>query len=397
MIHEVKKEKKEPKKPSRFYRFLAFLVTVGLVAGAVGVVVNRDKLNFDALRRFFTYRTTTQDGTGATDPFPYEGGIGAAFSSVGGDLFSASTSGFRLYSPGGKLYVEDTMTLKNPAYDLNGNHLVAYDAGGTQLRVYQNHETVFSYTAEDGVILSARMNSAGYLAVVTRAAGFKGVVTIYNGEFQKLMAFRISSTYIMDAVVSPDGKSVCVVSAGQNGHTFESSLMTYSMDSTAADNAELTPTATLSLGNRIPLDLQWTGAGLRCLTEYGIMSADEKLVQTGSYGWPDRHLKLFSQSGDDFSAMVLGKYRAGSQAELVLLDNKSAEIGSVNLTEQVLSLSASGRYVAVLTADRLDIYTDDMQLYATLTGTQSARQVVMRSDGTALLVGGETAWVYIPA
>lgn len=397
MIHEVKKEKKEPKKPSRFYRFLAFLVTVGLVAGAVGVVVNRDKLNFDALRRFFTYRTTTQNEAGATDPFPYEGGIGAAFSTVGGDLFSASISGFRLYSPSGEIYVEDTMPLKNPAYSLSGNHLVAYDAGGTELRVYRNHEAVFSYTAEDGVILSARMNSSGYLAVVTRDAGFKGVVTIYNGEFQKLMAFRISSIYIMDAVISPDGKSVCVISAGQNGHTFESSLMTYSMDGTAADNAELTPSATLSLGNRIPLDLQWTGAGLRCLTEYGMITADEKLVQTGSYDWSDRHLKLFSQAGDDFSAMVLGKYRAGSQAELILLDNKSAEIGSVSLTEQVLSLSAAGRYIAVLTADRLDIYTGDLQLYATLTGTQSARQVVMRSDGTALLVGGETAWAYIPA
>ncbi|MEG1072164.1 MAG: DUF5711 family protein [Oscillospiraceae bacterium] len=397
MIHEVKKEKKEPKKPNRFYRFLAFLVTVGLMAGAVGVVANRDKLNFDALRRFFTYRTTTQDAAGATAPFPYEGGIDAAFSSAGGDLFSASTSGFRLYSPGGKLYVEDTLPLQNPAYSVSGASIVAYDAGGVELRVYRNHETAFSLTSEEGVILSARMNSAGFLTIVTRGAGFKGVVTVYNAKFEKLMAFRISSTYIIDAVVSPDNKSVAVLTAGQTGHAFESSLITYAMDSGAEDGGELTPSATLSLGNRVPLDLQWTGAGLRCLTEYGIVTADSNLTQTGSYDWSERHLKLFSQDGDDFSAMVLGKYRAGSQSELVLTDSKGVKLGGIDLTEQVLSLSAAGRYIAVLTADSLQIYTSDLQLYASLETTQGARQAVMRADGTALLMSGEAAWVYIPA
>ncbi|MEG1577525.1 MAG: DUF5711 family protein [Oscillospiraceae bacterium] len=397
MIHEVKKEKKEPKKPSRFYRFLAFLLTMGLVAGAVGVVANRDKLNFDSLRRFFAYRTTTQDVTGATAPFPYEGGMNAAFSAVGGDLFSASTSGFRLYSPSGKIYVEDTLTLENPAYSVNENSLVAYDAGGVELRVYRNHETVFSLTSEEGVILSARMNSAGFLTVVTRGTGFKGVVTVYNAKFEKLMAFRISSTYILDAVVSPDNKSVAVLTAGQNDHAFESNLITYAMDSAAVDGGELTPSATLSLGNRVPLDLQWTGAGLRCLTEYGVISADVSLTQTGSYDWSDQHLKLFSQNGDDFSAMVLGKYRGGSQSELVLTDSKCVKLGSINLTEQVLSISAAGRYIAVLTANSLEIYTSDLQLYASLDATQGARQTVMRPDGTALLMSSEVAWVYIPA
>ncbi|MEG1579604.1 MAG: hypothetical protein RR336_12660, partial [Oscillospiraceae bacterium] len=62
-----------------------------------------------------------------------------------------------------------------------------------------------------------------------------------------------------------------------------------------------------------------------------------------------------------------------------------------------LSLSAAGRYIAVLTADSLQIYTSDLQLYASLETTQGARQAVMRADGTALLMSGEAAWVYIPA
>ena len=66
------------------------------------------------------------------------------------------------------------------------------------------------------------------------------------------------------------------------------------------------------------------------------------------------------------------------------------------MEEQVLSLSAAGRYVALLTADRLDIYDQDLELYHTLEGTQSARKALQRSDGSVLLIGSDTARVYLP-
>ncbi|MEG2455186.1 MAG: DUF5711 family protein, partial [Oscillospiraceae bacterium] len=384
-------------KSSRFYRFLAFLVTVGLVAGAVGVVANRDKLNFDALRRFFTYRTTTQDSVGATEPFPYEGGISSSFADLGGDLLCASTSGFRLYSPSGNAYLEETLSLSNPVLRTSGNAAVVYDAGGTQLRVYRDREAVFSLTPEDGVILSASLSSDQWLSVITRATGFKGVVTIYNNKFERVMAFRVSSSYLLGAMISPDHKSVAVLTAGQNGHTFESTLVTYSMSATEAEVAtELKPQASLSLGNCVPLDLRWQNRTLQVLTEYGLLSCPDSLNSPARYDWTDRHLKGFSLDGDDFSAVLLGKYRAGSQAQLVTLDAGGAPIATLDTDHQVLSLSAAGRYLAVLTADRLDIYTKDLTLYASLEGTQSARKVVMRPDGTALLVGSESVRVYIP-
>ena len=72
------------------------------------------------------------------------------------------------------------------------------------------------------------------------------------------------------------------------------------------------------------------------------------------------------------------------------------ELASLDLEDQVLDLDASGRYVAVLTAAGLTLYTKDLQLYDALENTMGARSVVLRSDGTAFLVGGETARLYIP-
>ena len=94
--------------------------------------------------------------------------------------------------------------------------------------------------------------------------------------------------------------------------------------------------------------------------------------------------------------MLVGKYRAGSQAELYTVDAQGAPSAGLSINEQVLSLSAAGKYVAVLTADRLDIYTPSLDLYDTLEGTNGAKKVLMRDDGTALLIGSGSAHLYVP-
>ena len=68
----------------------------------------------------------------------------------------------------------------------------------------------------------------------------------------------------------------------------------------------------------------------------------------------------------------------------------------LELNEQVMSISAAGRYLAVLTGDRLDIYTDGLELYSSLKGTQGARTVLLMQDGSAILISAGSAGFYVP-
>ena len=95
--------------------------------------------------------------------------------------------------------------------------------------------------------------------------------------------------------------------------------------------------------------------------------------------------------------LLLGKYQAGSAADLLVINDGGEQAASLSFNEQVLFLSAAGRYIGVLTADRLDIYTSDLTLYSSLEGTEGARKVLMRPDGSATLIGSETAHLYLPA
>ena len=64
--------------------------------------------------------------------------------------------------------------------------------------------------------------------------------------------------------------------------------------------------------------------------------------------------------------------------------------------EEVMSLSAAGKYVAVLYQDHLTIYDKDLQEYAVLKDVSAAGTVLMRSDGSAVLTGASAASLYLP-
>ncbi|MDD5931108.1 MAG: hypothetical protein PUC45_01405 [Oscillospiraceae bacterium] len=81
---------------------------------------------------------------------------------------------------------------------------------------------------------------------------------------------------------------------------------------------------------------------------------------------------------------------------LVTVGADGRELGSLDVNEEILNISASGRYLAVLYATRLVIYNADLQAYASLSGTDYARQVLVRSDGSALLVSSESAKLFLP-
>ena len=378
------------KKPNIFVRLLAFLVTLALLLGAVAAVVYRDRLNFDSIRRWFVYRSLEKSESGQTESFQYDSAGKGGYSQVGDDLLVWSTAGVRLYSSGGVEYLNESLTLNRPVADTCGSAALIYDAGGNVLHTYEDRSTSFVLNTEQGhEILSARMGPGGSFAVTTRESGYKGVVTVYSSGGHPVVGIRISTRFVTDGLLSDDGKTVAVLTVGQNEDVFESGLDLYALDGDV-------PFASYSLGNNAILDLRADGSAFWALGESSLSVARADGSAAVHYDYAGRYLKDYALDGDGFSALLLGKYRAGSGAALVTVGADGQELASLDLEDQVLDLDASGRYVAVLTAAGLTLYTKDLQLYDALENTMGARSVVLRSDGTAFLVGGETARLYIP-
>lgn len=382
------------KRPSRLLRLLAFLVTLALMAGAVALVANRDKLNLDGVRRWFNYRSLERSDSGQAESFSYDGGNASSFATLDDGLLVCSTASIRLYSGSGTLYVDQTISMEHPVIHSTEHSAVVYDAGGQDLFVFSGKEQVFSLSLkEDESLLSARLNQEGSLVVVAQESGYKGTVTVYGQDFQPIMRIKLSSRFVSDAALSPDGKSVALVTLGVNGSTFESTLELYQLSRTEED---VSPDHTCSLGNDVPLDLAWKSDGIWVLGQSSFTLVSPSGENKGSYDYSGQYLKGFSLNGEGYAVLLLGKYRAGSAADLIVLDHTGQVKASSSLHDQVFSLSAAGNYIAVLSAGRLDLYTPDLTLYRSLETTQGARRVIQRSDGSTMLMNADTAHLYVP-
>lgn len=379
------------KKPRFLLRVLLALLTLALLLAAVAAVVFRDRLNLDSVKRWIHYHSLVISDSGQAESFLYDGDLNDTFAVLDGDLLVCSRNAISLYSGSGTCYVSQSVNMENPVVDSNGSLAVVYDAGGSELHVLGQRQLVWSAEGLSS-ILSAHLNKNGQLTVVTQSGGYRGAVTVYDAAYAPLMSVNLSSAFVMDAALSDDGKTLSILTIGQEDGAFASTLSLYAMNT--AGGGDFVPDLTCSLGSSVVIATRHTSDAVWSLSDQGLYITDHS-GQSVSKDWSDRYLKRYTLSGDGFAAALLGKYRAGSQAELWTVTADGTR-HTLEYREQVLSLSAAGRYVAVLTGDRLDIYTSDLELYASLEGTQGARTVLLMADGSAILVSAESASFYVP-
>jgi len=379
------------KKPNLFVRLLALLVSCALVLGALTLVVYRDKLNADALRRWLTYRNLETNQLGQSEPFTHVGGERLQISCLDRSAIIASQAGVSLYSTSGQPLVVEVATMDHPVLSSNGSTAVVYDAGGQSLYVFQKLEEMFALPADSASqILSAQVNENGWLVVTAQQSGYKGSITVYNGSYEKVIQINLSSTFVVDAALSPDNKTVAVVTMGQENGVFQSRLLFYPIDSTQ-------PSDEVALGNLTVLNMKYEDNQIWILGEKQMLLVSPRTHETQQWSFGQYYLKSCTLGGDGYAVLLLSRYRAASAELAVVLGPEGTPLSEKPLQGQTISACARGRYLALLGSNGLEIYlAQDLSPYATLTDTQGARLVSLFSDGSALLADSQEAWLYLP-
>ena len=380
------------KKPNILVRLLALLVTAALLLGALALVVYRDRFNLDAVKRWLAYRSMETTESGQATPFSHAGGSEMSISHLGGGILMSSATGARYYALDGTLYAEEVLPLDNPVLSVSRSTGVVYNAGGQALFVFQNGQEVSDLSLEEGInLLSVRPNDSGWLAVTAQQSGYKGAVTVYDSGHQPVIQISLSSTFVVDAAVSPDCKTVAVVTMDQEGGRFYSRLLLYPVDREE-------PSAQVDLGNIVCLDLDYESDQIWVIGEDELVIADPKgEEESRSYALGRYYLKGCDLEGDGFALLLLGQYRAGSATQALILDSQGQIVQSLALNSQVLDYSAAGNYWALLTGSDLTIRTSTgTESYALLEDPQGARYADLSNDGSALLADAQQAWLYLP-
>lgn len=383
---------KRLKKANRLLRLLALLATSALVLLAMVLVIYRDTLNVDAFKRWLAYRNMETGVTGEAAPFSHAGGDKLSIAYLDSGIVTASAAGAHYYGLDGEQLAEEVRSLENPVLTASPTTAVVYDAGNQTLFAFRRGEEYFQLTLEGSAdLLSARPNEGGWLAVTAQQSGYKGAVTVYDRKGEPVIQISLSSTFAVDAAVSPDGRTVAVVTIGQTGGAFFSRLLLYQVN-------QKEPFAQVDLGSLTVLDMDfdegvvWLVGEDRLLTVS--LNPEGETVQT--YYISPNYLKGCSLGGDGFAFLLVGRYRSGGATQALRIDSAAQVTQSLPLTGQVLDYAAAGDTCALLTGSQLSLYNAGLEFFAGVENTQAARRVALSINGSAVLANDQLAWLYIP-
>ena len=378
----VQRRKRPELKPIWFAAVAEVLLAVVLIAALT------DTTAFDGLRRSVTYARAKKDETGCAQLYHYAADRTSCFASLDGSLAIVTNSQLLVMQEDGQVVCNETVKWTSCTVTGTGSLAAAYDIGGSDVYVLNAQGLVRKITC-GGEILSVTLTREGRLAVTLNERGYKAAVEVYDEDGVKEFAFHSADSFLMTSSVSRNGKEMAAVTMGQSQGSFTSSIVLYKLDRQEAY-------ATCDLAGVAVYDLGLVGKRYCAVAEDSLHFIDQKGRAAASYSYDGGVLRRCSLGGDGYAAVLLGRYKVGSQLRLVTVNSDGKELGSLDLDGDVLSMSACGRYVAVLIADRLVIYNKNLKEYATLQGVSSAGDVLMRSDGSAVLAGSAAASVFLP-
>ena len=379
----------EEKKPRRKLRgCLIFFLTLVAVLGVVVFAAYRDGTGFDALRRYLNYGSVEK--AGGESVYDYDASASNRFAALGDRLVMLSDTRLCVLNDSGGEVWSTAVNMSAPALHSGGGKAVAYDVGGTVLYVVdQNGEVLTLTTSEEEPFISATLNGDGWLAVTAKLKGYKGCVRVYNSDMEEVFLFRSSRRFVSDAWVAGKGSSLAAVTLGQENGTFVSNVVLYHL-------TEEEPYGNYDVTDGLAAATGWVDGKLAVVSDTSLTFADTKGSVEAAYSYSGAHLREYDLNGDGFAAVLLNRYQTGSVGRLVTVAADGTELGSLDVSEEIQDISACGKYLAVLYLDRLVIYNPMLEAYASLKGTEAVRGVLMRSDGSALLLFSESAKLFLP-
>ncbi|MBQ2840748.1 MAG: hypothetical protein IJE70_05325 [Oscillospiraceae bacterium] len=375
------KKKKSNGLSGRFAVFITILLFV------CTVIFLNNQFSSGSLRRisYWIFNGVRGDATDASIVF--DSNEYNRFTVLNGNLCIISPELISSKTLSGKTSLSEPVLLRSPAVTKSDLRFVAYDLGGLNFYIANSKKLLHSGTAENK-ILNAGIGKSGHLALVTEDTDSKALLTVYSPSFEPVYKFHSSGKYVFDASLSPNGKTVAVITYGTSNGIFESSLSLAKLNSDGFYS-------TASLGGSMPLKVCFRSDNrilVICNDKTVVFDNDGELKAEIPYN--ELPVKAFSKTSEKYVSIILDNYQNGGNTRLLLIDNNGNNV-SLDFDEDVYSLSSKGNYTAVQFSDKCVVFEDDLSVHCEFAIPTSITQCIMNNDGSVLSIGDNFATLYV--
>jgi hypothetical protein len=372
------------KKKSRFIRLAFLLVVFSIFALVLITLIPAFGSNTSRLSGFFSPRV--RDIT--VSEFNFDVGRDRLFTHMGDTVAAAGTLGVQVLDADGRETLRDSFRMTQPAIASSGGRCIAFDIGGSAVRVFSASQ-VYASLETEGAVVSASINRNGWACVVTQEGGvLRGVVTVYNSTGNMVYRVTMGSGFVLSAKLSPDNKNLAILNLTDDG----SRITFYHGIDTQEDDAD----ARFELSDELIIDIRYlSNRDVLAISTDSLLIVDNSGSGRQLYEFPDRHLGGYIIDGD-FIALHLYDHGIGHQGRLVTLLMDGTILGEMELDREIISMSSVRDSLIVLKNDGLYSFNKELiefPLSVENLSAAGASRVLAVSEDVALATSDNSAVV----
>jgi len=373
----------KPKKKWRGLLGIAFSAVslVVLTFTAITLITGRN-LDFSWFTGLFSPNVYVEPA----QEFYFDVGRDRMFADLGDSIAAAGTVGIQVLDVGGNETLRDPFRMSAPAISAVNGRAIAFDIGGTAVRVFNKMRIEASFEAA-GSVVSASINRNGWFCVNTQeGGGLRGVATVYNNTADAVYRVNLASGYVLSSVLSPDSRSLAVLNLTDRGSRI---TLYHGLNKQDPDSA-------FDLSGGLILDMRFLpGGDLLVVSTDSLIVIDRDGASRTLYEYFDKRLSGYSLN-EGIIVLHLLDFGVGYSGRLVTLDEDGNLVGEIVTDRELISMSFGGGYLAVLRNDGLVFYDAELKEShpsgESIT-TAGASRVLALESGAALAAGDHSAVV----
>ncbi len=345
---EFDKMRRSRRRKRMFRRLVAGLIL--LVFALVCFISSSFVYQLDLGSRVDNFRASLQSGDGF--PVPMDDLTILGLLPMGKDVAVVTSAGTYLYNSHGALTQMCLNDYRVPQAKAAGGKLLTYDLGGTGLRVDNKRRELYSTQVEGGTLLAADIAENGAIAMAQSIAGSYAQVTAYNPRFELMYSWKVPDSYITDVALSQNGAMMSCAGVTVEGQHMVALLRIHHFD----QDQEV---ARISLTDQVIVSMVWTGSEeIQVVTDKAIYLFSKTGEQLAKAELPGELVTYENVPGAVYVAY--GDYRDPEGVVILAYSGKMEQRGEASVDRKVLSLTAQGNHLLVLTEGQL--YLGDSSL-----------------------------------
>ena len=283
----------------------------------------------------------------------------------GNGLAVTEKGGLSVCLPGDLTQLKVSLSYSDIAADASSQYILMYNKNGTDLTLTNSAAEIGSLSL-NSPILSARMGAHNTFSVITDESGYRTAVTVYNDSLKQTYKWSSSEYYIMSADLSPDDKRMAAVGFQQKGADITSSLFYFNLNSDQKAK-------TVKLGNSIPLRVDY------------LSSSTVAVLCQNSLTLLDRRGNILVQKTFSPSDLL--------SSDLYIIEDNGKISDPLSLEEDVRTISLNHDRLAVMTTNQVMIYDKHLTPLYHYDDVLSAKDVILKEDGSFYLVYAKYALI----